>query len=488
MVNRGQSQSNYENAKTRQSVVPGRRPYQTCTKKQCSGWEWQSNHAEQCRKCGSKLSDPPYVQPTPRPRAPRARSRESRVSDASAKKSEASDAASEASLVAILQKQLPQLQQHFPDLAKQVQEFVAPVQAPAQVLHTAQAACQIAYKELSAAESLAANLEEQAAELVQSLQDKVEELRSAQEAVHSARVAYDIAAKTAQDEVQKLRSAPSDVQSNFDAMLQQMSPEQLAIALADVRQKMAAIDLAEKNARKSSTANLPEPRSACYPAGPPAATAAPATPTPANGFAGTGTANDAPMGGSEATTTEQVNVSELAGSTDGSGLFGGGLPPSDPGKVEAPRLAAVGALPPVAPLFGGGEPPSQIFVDEASRLAALGATAPVQPLSPAAVPAASAREGSRSPRRQEPQKPLEETIDDSMAEKSDEETNAEKAASPSPKVQRGDKDGDALSARARSTSSAASVKSGKSMPADHYAALAAGIQDQLPLPGSGSSR
>ena len=474
-------QSNYENAKTRHTVVPGRRPYQTCTSSKCNGWEWQSNHAEQCRKCGSKLSDPPYTPPPPRPRAPRARSRESRVSDASTKKSEASDAASEASLVAILQKQLPQLQQHFPDLAKQVQDFVAPVQAPAQVLHSAQAACQIAYKELSAAESLAANLEEQAAELVQSLQDKVEELRSAQEAVHGARVAYDSAAKTAQDEVQKLRSAPTDVQSNFDAILQQMSPEQLDGALADVRQKMSAIHLAEENARKSSTANLPTPHGACYPSGPPAATAAPVTPSHANGFAGAGTGNDAPMSG-------QVEVSDPAVPADGSGLFGGGLPPSDPEKVEAARLAAVGALAPVAPLFGGGAPPSEVVLDEASRLAALGATAPVQPLSPAAVPAASAREGSRSPRRQEPQKPLEETIDDSMAEKSDEETNAEKAASPSPKVQRGDKDGDALSARARSASSAASVKSGKSMPADHYAALAAGIQDQLPLPGSGSSR
>jgi len=413
------------------------------------------------------------------------------VSDASTKKSEASEAASEASLVAILQKQLPQLQQHFPDLAKQVQDFVAPTQAPAQVLHSAQAACQIAYKELSAAESLAANLEEQAAELVQSLQDKVEELRSAQEAVHGARVAYDSAAKTAQDEVQKLRSAPSDVQSNFDAMLQQMSPEQLSSALADVRQKMSAIDLAEKNARASSTANLPAPHSACYPAGPPAATAAPVTPTHANGFAGAGTANDAPMAGSEATAAEQVNVSERADPADGSGLFGGGLPPSDLGvkfKVEAARLAAVGALPPVAPLFGGGAPPSETVVDEASRLAALGAAAPVQPISPAAAPAASAREGSRSPRRQEP-KASDDAMGDGMVETNAEETNAEKAASPSPKVLRGDKDADALSARARSASSAASVKSGRSpLPADHYAALASGIQDQLPRPGSGSSR
>ena len=410
------------------------------------------------------------------------------MSDASTKKSEASDAASEASLVAILQKQLPQLQQHFPDLAKQVQDFVAPVQAPAQVLHSAQAACQIAYKELSAAQSLEANLEEQAAELVQSLQDKVEELRSAQEAVHGARVAYDVAAKTAQDEVQKLRSAPSDVQSNLDAMLQQMSPEQLASALADVRQKMSAIDLAEKNARDSSTANLPAPHSACYPAGPPAATAAPVTPTHANGFAGAGTANDAPMAGSEATAAEQVNVSERADPADGSGLFGGGLPPSDPEKVEAARLAAVGALPPVAPLFGGGAPPSETVVDEASRLAALGAAAPVQPLSPAAAPAASAREGSRSPRRQE-QKASDDAMGDGMVETNAEETNAEKAAAPSPKVLRGDKDADALSARARSASSAASVKSGRSpLPADHYAALASGIQDQLPRPGSGSSR
>jgi len=308
------------------------------------------------------------------------------------------------------------------------------------------------------------------------LQDKVEELRSAQDAVHGARVAYDIAAKTAQDEVQKLRSVPADYQSNFDAMLQKMSPDQLEAA-------STAMALAAQNARVSShTANLPSPRSACFPSGPPA-TAAPATPSPANGFAGADSANDAAMDGSEATAANvQVDESLLAEPTAISGLPGGGLPPSNPDEVEAARLAAVGALPPTAPLFGGGSPPSEQVLDEASRLAALGSSAPVQPHSPVALPVASAREGSRSPRRQEHK-----ASDDTMAEPIEEETNAEKAASPSPKVQRGDKDGDALSARARSASSAASATSTKPMPAEHYAALAATIQSQLPLPGAGNA-
>ena len=190
---------------------------------------------------------------------------------------------------------------------------------------------------------------------------------------------------------------------------------------------------------------------------------------------------------SEATTASvPVDESLLAEPTATSGLLGGGLPPSNPEEVEAARLAAVGALPPAAPLFGGGSPPSEQVLDEASRLAALGASAPVQPHSPVALPVASAREGSRSPRRQE-HKASDDAMGDGMVETNAEETNAEKAASPSPKVLRGDKDADALSARARSASSAASAASSKPLPAEHYAALAATIQSQLPLPGAGSA-
>ena len=64
------------------------------------------------------------------------------------------------------------LKVQFPDLAKSVQtamEPVLPIAALAAVLHSAQAACQVAFKELQSAEATVANLEIEANDLLAEL-------------------------------------------------------------------------------------------------------------------------------------------------------------------------------------------------------------------------------------------------------------------------------------------------------------------------------
>jgi len=309
------------------------------------------------------------------------------------------------------------------------------------VLHSAQAKCQIAYKELNLAESVAADLEAEAAQLVQDLQEKVQQLADAQSEVHNARQKYDAAAKVAQDEVQKLRSVPTDVQSNFSSLLKSMSPEQLEEA-SDAMAKAAKA--ARENVDLSDPARTPGNSPVLASQGEPAAKKAETAATDGS------TKHDVSMAAADTILAQGGIAFPLSPPS----FVGGGLPP--PVEVFA------GAV--LAPT------PNLDALDEAARLAAcalllvppIGGRPAPEP-SPLLDGSTKERDGSRSPRRQE-QLPAEGEQD---------------GISPLSKVQRGNSDSDALSARARSHSSAPSARSTKTLPAAHYDHIAEGLREQI---------
>lgn len=432
--------SNYETARSKVVIKPGQRPYVVCTSDRCAGWEWVSNGRNSCRRCGGQMSEAPKVSRKSTPRPGQRQRKDSRDRRAAPSDSSAASTDVPESLLSMLQQQLPKLQQQFPELARQVQE-AAPSPAPAAVLHSAQAKCQIAFKALNSAEAFASELEAEAAQLVEDLQSKVQQLAEAQSAVHNARHEYDEAAKVAQNEVQKLRSVPPDVQSNFTNLLKTMSAEQLEEASSAMAEAAKA---ARENVDLHSSAHTP---------GNSPVLASEGEPSKKNAEVDAGTGKG------------QVDVRMAPAET----ILAQGGDPFPP----APPPFAGGDLPPPAVNFannGAAVALSQDALDEAARLATFTQLLESSGGSPTPVPAplladsTKERAGSRSPRRQEP--PAAE-VEHSPSD-------------PAAKVKRGSSDSDALSARARSHSTAAaSVQSTKSLPATHYEHIADGLRDQL---------
>ena len=104
----------------------------------------------------------------------------------------------------MLADKLPELEKLCPDIAKSVKGFVSPAPAaPAAALHSAQSTCQIAFKDLQAAETQVSEYESECSELVAELRRKISQLNTAQLELTSARAKYDEAATAVQLEVKK---------------------------------------------------------------------------------------------------------------------------------------------------------------------------------------------------------------------------------------------------------------------------------------------
>ena len=126
---------------------------------------------------------------------------------------------------------MDELREKFPDLAASVQAMgEAPVSdKPAAVLHSAQSACQVAFKQLQAAEEETAELEVECNELVADLREKVEKLQKVQASLVQIRLKYDETARNAQLEVQRTRHAGSGTleAEHVHKLVQEFGPDQL---------------------------------------------------------------------------------------------------------------------------------------------------------------------------------------------------------------------------------------------------------------------
>ena len=129
-------------------------------------------------------------------------------------------------LLPLLRDKIPELEKDFPHIAKSVKELINPAPAfPAAALHGAQAACQIAFRELQSAESHVSEYESEANELVADLRAKVVQLNDAQSALSIARAKYEDAAKAAQSEVTKYTKEPG--QDHVNALISSLTPDKL---------------------------------------------------------------------------------------------------------------------------------------------------------------------------------------------------------------------------------------------------------------------
>jgi len=174
----------------------------------------------------------------------RNRSRDSRAtSDKSSKSADANDA-----LIPLLQARMEEMQDLFPDLADSLKKHLAAPPAPAETLHDAQTACQIAFREMQVMENDVAELEASTADLVQQLRTSITDLADKQVELSISRENYDKAARIAQLQVQKSRPAP-DAKSEAEHvqhLMRELSPEQL-------EQVAISLAAAAKEARENQT-------------------------------------------------------------------------------------------------------------------------------------------------------------------------------------------------------------------------------------------
>ena len=265
--------SNYEAAKSRVyhtsnpggRKAPGRaRLYQTCLDATCNGWEWCRNHATSCRKCGGPLSEPP----------PEWVGKGSQSGQSTPNASQASGT-SLAEFLPVVEK----LESEFPGIKQRVQaEFPKPELQPAEALHTAQQACQVAFKTLQSAESKVASLEKQCAYLSSQLRQKVSDLQNASTELLAAQKKHDVAAREAQLQVQnsKVCTDGNDGESeHLQQLVQKFSPEQLKKLAGNLSE--AAV--ANESATSSHGVPLEHPKHPKTP--PPADLLAPAKSAPA---------------------------------------------------------------------------------------------------------------------------------------------------------------------------------------------------------------
>jgi len=136
----------------------------------------------------------------------------------------------------------------FPDLADSLKKHLAAPPAPAETLHDAQTACQIAFREMQVMENDVAELEANTADLVQQLRTSIQDLADKQVELSITRENYDKAARVAQLQVQKSRPAP-DAKSEAEHvqhLMRELTPEQL-------EQVAVSLAAAAKEARENQT-------------------------------------------------------------------------------------------------------------------------------------------------------------------------------------------------------------------------------------------
>ena len=421
----GKNFSDYENARSRVSYVHQRRPFQCCTNPTCNGWEWVSNQKTHCRVpgCNSVLHKPPLRSSSrqPRPRkAPREKS-----ADSLGKSSKSSELEE---LVPLLQANLPQLQAQFPALAKSLQNFEVPTAAPAAVLHGAQSACQVAFKELQHAETDVAQLELDINETLAEVREKVQILSEKQESLVQLRAKYDEAAKTAQLEVQRTRTN-GYVESETEhvcKLVQQYSPDQLEVMAASLTK-------AAQEARDAKTA-------------------AASTPKPS------------PTSSPKLQPSHQPQDADMAAATESQT------------KLDDEVAARLLAEPPVA---NATAPESMAH---ATSPASLGVASDVVfgPALPSVVegspspPSPTRRETSRSPRRGT-SVPKNDEASSASKEKKDNARETSPSQEPPPKNGKAIDGEDVHDARARSVSVKSGASVASSQPAEHYAEVLAQV-------------
>ena len=244
---KGPRPSNYETAQSRVSYTPNQRnrKYLVCTVPACKGWEWARNRRHNCRECGAKLQD---------------------LSGGKGKGSSTgqSERSTGASLHDLLAPQLAELEEKFPGLSALVQPS-PPQPAPAAVLHSAQTACQQSLRKLQQSEALVATLEERCSSKLSEVSELVSELRVAQSGLVEAQSEYDTAARKAQLEVQKNKSASTEEAetNHITQLFASLSKEQLqkvseslnvAVGQANPRVVLPIVTSSTETVNEASTA------------------------------------------------------------------------------------------------------------------------------------------------------------------------------------------------------------------------------------------
>ena len=128
------------------------------------------------------------------------------------------------------------------------------------MLHGAQTACQIAFRELQNAGSDATQLELDINDMLAEVREKVQQLSEAQQQLVELRAKYDTAAKNAQLEAQRTRTS-GYVESETEhvcKLVQQYSPDQLEVMSASLAKaakevRAAASGSATPTARNPTT-------------------------------------------------------------------------------------------------------------------------------------------------------------------------------------------------------------------------------------------
>ena len=227
---RGQFRSDYENAQSQVVYVPIPKaqaqrqqksrtlaPYHLCSNfDSCGGWALVRNKKTICRRpgCGAPMQPPSSAtvpEITPR------KDNSGKVSGSSTSKAQE-----------LLQRHLAILEIKFPGLSEHVKGVFEPdvEPTPASILHNAQSSCQIAFKDMQAAEAAVASIEAQCGKCSKQLRELIGQLNDAQIELHTARHKYDEAALAAQEQVQKNASKDSSA-SQVSAIIGDLGTEQL---------------------------------------------------------------------------------------------------------------------------------------------------------------------------------------------------------------------------------------------------------------------
>ena len=164
----------------------------------------------------------------------------------------------------MLHAQLPSLEEKCPEVAKQIKDALptVPAQAPAALLHGAQTACQVAFKELQHAESDASQLELEINDTLAEVREKVQALNVLQNDLVQLRAKYDIAAKAAQIEVQRTRTN-GHVESEIDhvfKLVQQYTPDQLEVMAASLSKAAREVRASKSNGATPTSSPKSSPK------------------------------------------------------------------------------------------------------------------------------------------------------------------------------------------------------------------------------------
>ena len=180
-----------------------------------------------------------------------------------AKRAPSRDGQNEADeLVPQLQSRMEELRDRFPELASSVETALPAAQPekPAAVLHGAQSACQVAFKDQQASEAEVASLELGCNELLAVLRWGVSVLQQAQVNLIDAWDKYYQAARTAQLEVQRTRpsSSNSGNAEHVQKLFQDLDADQLQqMAVSFANAAKAAREEAELKETQKPPSSVP---------------------------------------------------------------------------------------------------------------------------------------------------------------------------------------------------------------------------------------